>query len=788
MQLKYGPQSMPSVPRNRFVLSAALAVGVVIFSGGLSPSAASPFESSPLSTTPLLTTLLPAATLPAMPSTTQEDAGDQPQPRLGHLIKVQLPIDDRVKNEIRASLEAIVGAAPLAVRPDQRTVVVLEFDTRAGKTGRGSDLEACQSLARSLTDRDFNTIETIAYVPANEVLGALDEDETRLVGHAVLVALAANQLALAPKTAIGDAGIDLDEPPIDELLSTIYRTLPAKRGRLPEPIVASMLDSSLGLARVVKDDKTTLFVGMAELKDIETKELLDDTKVLAPVGQRAVLTAEQLQEFGLISLLPKTKTELERDLRLAQGTLKYRLSDTRDWNAVQMELPYSVDEKAERWFIRSLLRSRDDDVNLVIVTIDESVGEAGGCLAIAQQLAELRQKNVQTVAFVRGDASGAVGIIALACDHLIMSPDATLGGFDGEVNGLEKGQLDQLQPSVEDLAAATEKDWPVMMAMLDPGLVVTQYREEGTGQLRLMTDDEILEMGEDRERWKEQDVLSVSSGLSSKAADRFGLVQYIAEDMQQLQAFYQLKESPRRIELSSTERWVDQIANFFRNPVIGMFLLLGAFFFISNELSAPGLGVPGFLGTLCVVLYFWSHWFGGETEVFEILMFIVGLVFVGLEVFVIPGFGIFGIGGILLVAASIVLAGQDFVIPMNGSDWARVPYSLMPIAGAGLGLVGAVFFLQAAIEKSPFLSRFVLDTNDREDTGLSEGDPEATANFEYLLGKEGVAVTRLSPSGKVKVDGSIYDVISTGLMLDKATKIVVVEAVANRIVVQAKES
>ncbi|MDB2685993.1 hypothetical protein N9Y42_02175 [Mariniblastus sp.] len=761
---------MPSVPKNRFVSSVSSSVGAVILFGWLSLATALSFGS------PLL--VVPPAT---------QDADVQPEPRQGHLIKVRLPIDDREKDEIRASLDAIVDAAPMAVRLNQRPVVVLEFDTRGGKTGRGSDREACQSLARTLTDRRFNPIETIAYIPANEALGVVaDEDGTRLVGHAVLVALAANQLALAPGTSIGDAGID--EPTIDDVLSSIYRTYPGQRGRLPEPMVASMLDPSLGLASYVQDGQT-LCVSMAELEDKEKKGLTSDAKELASVGERAVLSAEQLQTLGYISLVPKTKTDLERDLGLTQGTLKYRLSDTRVWNAVQLELPYSVDEKAERWVIRSLLRSRENDVNLVIVTIDESVGEAAGCLAIAQQLAELRQQDVQTVAFVRGDARGAVGIIALACDHLIMSSDATLGGFDGEVTGLEKGQLDDLRPTVKLLAKAAEKDWSVMMAMLDPGLVVTQYRDtEGSGQVRLMTEKEELELGDDLKRWKPQEVLSVSSGLNSKTAERFGLTKYIAEDMDQLQGFYQLSDPPKRIELSSAERWVDQIANFFRNPVIGLFLLLGAFFFISNEMSAPGLGVPGFLGTLCVVLYFWSHWFGGETQLFEILMFILGLVFIGLEIFVIPGFGIFGIGGILLVVVSLVLAGQDFVIPMNGKDWAQVPYSLMPIIGAGLGMVAAVFFLQAAIEKSPFLSRFVLDTNDREDTGLGEGDPEATANWGYLLGKKGVTVTRLNPAGKAKIDGSVYDVISTGLMLDKATKVEVVEAVANRIVVQTIES
>ena len=82
----------------------------------------------------------------------------------------------------------------------------------------------------------------------------------------------------------------------------------------------------------------------------------------------------------------------------------------------------------------------------------------------------------------------------------------------------------------------------------------------------------------------------------------------------------------------------------------------------------------------------------------------------------------------------------------------------------------------------------MLETNERQDTGLNEGDPEATADWGYLLGKEGTTITRLNPSGKARIDGSVYDVISTGLMVDKATAVEVVEAVANRIVVQVKES
>ena len=126
---------MPSVPKFCFVLPIALIVGTSIVFGW-----------SPLSI--------------ASPSPRIVQAANDDQPRPGHLIKVRLPIDDRVKNEVRTSLEAIVKTAPLAVRPDQRAIVVLEFDTRAGKTGRGSDREACQSLARTLMDRRFNPLQT----------------------------------------------------------------------------------------------------------------------------------------------------------------------------------------------------------------------------------------------------------------------------------------------------------------------------------------------------------------------------------------------------------------------------------------------------------------------------------------------------------------------------------------------------------------------------------------------------------------------------------------------------
>jgi membrane-bound ClpP family serine protease len=85
-------------------------------------------------------------------------------------------------------------------------------------------------------------------------------------------------------------------------------------------------------------------------------------------------------------------------------------------------------------------------------------------------------------------------------------------------------------------------------------------------------------------------------------------------------------------------------------------------FLISTEMSTPGIGIPGVLGTLCLVLFFWSQYLGGNADWLKILLFVVGIVFILLELFVVPGSMILGVAGLLMVVLSIVLATQTFLI------------------------------------------------------------------------------------------------------------------------------
>ena len=729
--------------------------------------------------------------------------GDLPQQeasstRLAHLIRVQLPITDNVSSNIKKTLATLAEKAPRTVRPEDRSLIVLEFDTTTGKTGRGSELEACQSLARFLTSANMNHVETIGYIPATKSL-LIDADpdaaETSgsLMGHSVLVAIATNRIAMAPGTSIGKAGID--ESGSEKLTRVVYETVAESRLTLPLPIVMCMLEANRELSRVTLPGKAPIYADADELAKMQSTRAIDNVETVSKSGDPLQLTAEQLTDFGLIDLVPATKGELADQLNINLSALDTDVLAVDDRKAFQVPLPFKVDERASNWILDKVNEKMADGYNLMIITIDEVQCDSDAGIELAQRIAELDGRQIKTVAFVRGKARGAVGILALACDQLIMSPDARLGGFDADALQLSKEELDEQRSLVRSVAETAEVSWSLMMSMLDPGMTLTSYREQVErngvwvkgGKLYLMSNDELTEQ-ENPERWSAVQPYTMSDGLTAETAEQLALAVLVAEDMGQLQTFYQLDESPELVELRASEKALDQFARFLRRPLISMLLLMATFVFFSNEMSAPGLGVPGFLALLCITLYFWAMSLGGNAQWFEILMFVIGAGCLVVEIFVIPGFGVFGIGGILLIGVSLVLSAQSFFLPSTVAEFKQLPYSLLPVVGAGMGVVVGAWTLSKALPNSKYFSKFMINTGNREDTGLDfDKDPEAMVDWSFLNDASGETITRLNPAGKARIKGKVYDVISTGQLIDKGVQVVVTEAVGNRIVVQAKK-
>ena len=171
----------------------------------------------------------------------------------------------------------------------------------------------------------------------------------------------------------------------------------------------------------------------------------------------------------------------------------------------------------------------------------------------------------------------------------------------------------------------------------------------------------------------------------------------------------------------------------------------------------------------------------------EVLMFLAGMVFISMEILVLPGFGIFGLGGGLMVLASLVLASQTFVIPQNSYQMEQLPRSLLMVATAMAGVAMSAILLHRFLGDSPLVRKFVLLPAEGE-TAVELRKRESVVQYDHLLGKQGRTTTQLTPSGKADFEGQLYDVVSDGLLIPRSTHVEVMSVNGNKIVVREVSS
>ena len=219
-------------------------------------------------------------------------------------------------------------------------------------------------------------------------------------------------------------------------------------------------------------------------------------------------------------------------------------------------------------------------------------------------------------------------------------------------------------------------------------------------------------------------------------------------------------------------------------PALAVLLLVIGFVGVYIELHSPGVGIGGFVAAVAFMLFFWSQFLDGTAEWLEVLLFLGGIFCLLLEVLVLPGFGIFGLGGGAMILASLVLATQTFVLPRTESQMVELRHSLTIVAQRLLIVVATSIALRRYLPSTPVFRKLLLPPRPKKN--LTDLDyRESLADFSHLIGQQGVATTNLMPAGKAEFDGQLIDVIADGLPIDRGTTIVVIKTRGNRVLVRA---
>ncbi|MDR0993694.1 MAG: ATP-dependent Clp protease proteolytic subunit [Verrucomicrobiota bacterium] len=396
----------------------------------------------------------------------------------------------------------------------------------------------------------------------------------------------------------------------------------------------------------------------------------------------------------------------------------------------------------------------------------------GGTLATATDIVRaIQASRVPVYTFVENQALSAGAIIALSTKKIFMAPGTVIGDALPILMS-PWGGIQEMSPSVEEKAVSSVAALiraAAQAAGHDPDLGEKMVRREldyavdgkvisPAGQLLTLTADEAAQRRADG-----TPVLSAGTAATVETVlDRLNLAQAPRHEMEVRTA-------------EKVARWIAAAA-----PILMMLGFLGIYI----EFKMPGIGLPGILGALCLALFFWGHHIAGLAGMEDLLLLGAGVALVALDMFIIPGFGIMAVLGILLILLSLIgsmthpLPGLPLALP----GWAEVQTALTKtmLAIAGTGLAAGV--LSRFLPKSRLFRRLTLTSATRADEGYT-----ASQDFSGWLGQTGVALTPLHPSGVIRIGDQRLDVITEGEFLDAGTAVRVAVANGNHVVVQKAE-
>ena len=403
-------------------------------------------------------------------------------------------------------------------------------------------------------------------------------------------------------------------------------------------------------------------------------------------------------------------------------------------------------------------------------TIIIQMNTYGGEVLYADSIrTKILNSKIPVYVFIDNNAASAGALISIACDKIFMRQGATIGAAT-VVNQTGEKMPDKYQSymraTMRTTAEAQGKDtlitgkdttyvWKrnplIAEAMVDERTVVPNVSD--SGKILTFTTDEAL---------------------------KYGYCDGVAENIQEIiekeigRQAYEIKEFKPSV-------W-DNIKGLLMSPILQsilIMLIIGGIYF---ELQSPGIGLALGVAVGAAVLYFAPLYLDGLAANWEIIVFIIGVGLILLEIFVVPGFGITGISGIILVVAGLTLSllnNLDFNFdPVNPKDTSKA--LLTVISGLILGF-GLMIYLSQKIGTKGIFRKLALDKT----LESNEGYIGVSTSERVLVGKHGVASTVLRPSGKVKVDDVVYDAVSSdGTFIEKGTDVMVVKYETGQVYVE----
>jgi membrane-bound serine protease (ClpP class) len=375
----------------------------------------------------------------------------------------------------------------------------------------------------------------------------------------------------------------------------------------------------------------------------------------------------------------------------------------------------------------------------------------GGRVDAATQIKDaILNSKVRTIAFIDKRAISAGSLIALSCEKIVMVPGASMGATT-VVDQEGKKQSEKYQSYMRsEMRATAEKNrrrTDIAQAMVDERIVIADLQDDST---KLVT-------------------------LTSAEAVKYKMADTILTSIEDAKKIFNLSEATDVIVNSN---WAEEFVSFLNNPIVSSLLILIGMIGIFMEIKMGVWGLPGTVAVIALALFFGSGYILELASITEILVFALGVILLLVEIFIIPGFGIVGMLGIIFMISGLFLG----LLPDSFmKDSGFISIAIIQLAGTFVATAITIYILAKILPKSKTFNKMIL--NEALETKSIHSN---RTEYEKMVGMSGKSVTDLRPSGTGYVDGNRVDVVTEGDYINRDTEIIVKRVEGAKIVVAKK--
>ncbi len=393
----------------------------------------------------------------------------------------------------------------------------------------------------------------------------------------------------------------------------------------------------------------------------------------------------------------------------------------------------------------------------------------GGTVLDADSIrTKILQSQIPVYVFIDNNAASAGALISIACDSIYMRSGGSMGAAT-VVNQTGAAMPDKYQSYMRSTMRSTaeahgkdtiitgndtiyqwRRDPRIAEAMVDPSVFIAGIID--TGKVLTFTPTEAIENG-----YCEGIAENIPEVLRKVGIEDYKIVEY-------------------------EPTFIERIIGFLVHPMISGLLIMAIIGGIYFEMQSPGIGFPLGVAVLAAVAYFAPLYLEGLAAHWEILVFVIGVILVVVEIFVIPGFGVAGISGIVLMFVSLVLSLINNVnFDFEGVEIGDIGVAVTTVV---VGVFGG-FILSLYLGNKVFTSNTGMFRNMslKSVQNVSDGFVCIETGMFALKGKTGVSKTVLRPGGKIFIEGEVYDAVANSGFIDKDVNIVVTKVEATQLYV-----